>query len=411
MADDSSGQEAPTRRDYMKYGGAVVGGSLLAGCAGQSDSGSTPTATGTDEESTATSTSDDESYSVTMSPVGTVEFDEVPSNVMVYSPQYADMLVAVGHDDALNSLGFPEAYGKTLNYYLSAVEGVSLDYDGLTKLLSEGSFDQELLFELDSDIHLMDPSWAANFDGWDRSDAERIRDEVGPWFGNRHSRAHSEPPEDWRDGYQYYSIWGLTDKVAQVFQERERFRALEQVHTELRAHIRENLPPEGERPTVGVITFYDEAFHPYKLNGPGFGRSDTRSMGATDAFADIETVNQNWDVSYDYEQMLEIDPDVLLHRFAVTPFYDWPTVRETISSNSLGKELTAVQTDQFYASGWSFQGPLTNLFQLEMNAKQLYPETFGEFPDVDVAENYPDVPEEEQLFDRQRVADIINGDI
>jgi iron complex transport system substrate-binding protein len=32
MDDDSSGHKAPTRREYMKYGGAVVGGGLLAGC-------------------------------------------------------------------------------------------------------------------------------------------------------------------------------------------------------------------------------------------------------------------------------------------------------------------------------------------------------------------------------------------
>ncbi len=32
MAGDSSQQEAPTRRESLKYGGAVVGGGLLARC-------------------------------------------------------------------------------------------------------------------------------------------------------------------------------------------------------------------------------------------------------------------------------------------------------------------------------------------------------------------------------------------
>jgi hypothetical protein len=52
-----------------------------------------------------------------------------------------------------------------------------------------------------------------------------------------------------------------------------------------------------------------------------------------------------------------------------------------------------------------------NLFQLEMTAKQLYPEQFGEWPGYVDGEDYPDVPAEEQLFDRQRVSDAINGDI
>jgi iron complex transport system substrate-binding protein len=53
MAGDSSRREAPTRRDYVKYGGAIVGGGLLAGCAGQSQSGSTQTETNDTTETDA----------------------------------------------------------------------------------------------------------------------------------------------------------------------------------------------------------------------------------------------------------------------------------------------------------------------------------------------------------------------
>lgn len=42
------------------------------------------------------------------------------------------------------------------------------------------------------------------------------------------------------------------------------------------------------------------------------------------------------------------------------------------------------------------QGPITNLFQTELLARQQYPEAF---------------PTDEQLFDRQRVRDIIAGDV
>jgi hypothetical protein len=47
-----------------------------------------------------------------------------------------------------------------------------------------------------------------------------------------------------------------------------------------------------------------------------------------------------------------------------------------------------------------------NLFRLEMTAKQLYPDQFGEWPGYVNGEPYP---EDEQLFDRQRVADIVRG--
>jgi iron complex transport system substrate-binding protein len=48
-----------------------------------------------------------------------------------------------------------------------------------------------------------------------------------------------------------------------------------------------------------------------------------------------------------------------------------------------------------------------NLLQTEMKAQQLYPDEFGEFD----PERFPEVPEENQLFDRQRVIDIIDDDL
>ena len=62
---DTNTTEAPTRRDTIKYGGAVVGGGLLAGCAGQSDS---------------QTNAGEESYSVTMKPHGATTFSEVPES-------------------------------------------------------------------------------------------------------------------------------------------------------------------------------------------------------------------------------------------------------------------------------------------------------------------------------------------
>jgi ABC-type Fe3+-hydroxamate transport system substrate-binding protein len=414
MPRDDTAHDAPTRREYVKYGGAVIGGGLLAGCTSQADSGSTPTQTSTDDP-TATETEDetaipeDERYSVTMSPVGEVTFEGVPTNVMAYSPQYVDMLVALGHADALNSVGFT-SYVEGLDYFVDAFGGAALPED-LQQLYNEG-MDKELLYELNSDVHLQDPAWVSAFDGWSKADTEEIEENVGPWFANRYSREHTQPPEGWRDGYRYYTIWELTEKVSQVFQEPERFQALADEYEALYGRIRSNLPPKNERPTVGLVAFWEGKFSPYKISGPGFGKAHTRPMGARDAFADSgKTYDENYDASYDFEGMLEIDPDVVLHNFAVTPFYDWDEIKETVTNDPVGAELTAVQTDRFYASGQSFQGPLQNLLQLEMTAKQLYPEQFGEWPRFAEGDSYPDFDEDEQLFDHQRVADIIEGDI
>lgn len=398
----------PTRRDLLRTG-ALGAGTLLAGCAGNS-----PTETPVDEDS-ETDTPESEAtptetgHSVTLAPTGTVEFEAVPQDVLVYSLLYADMAVAYGHGDAVNSLGFSrDIDGQTLQAFYERLDGVSFDYADLTQLKSESGFtiDRELFYELDSDLHLMDPALLSTLDGWDPAAVEQISETVAPFFGNAYSRTHAEPPEAYADAYEYYDLWDLSGRIAGVFQERERHEALRGVHEDLLATIESGLPAEGERPRVAVAILVEETFYPSKLNGPGFAAAHTRPLDARDAFVDDPI---DFQTTYDYETMLDVDPDVLLVPFALASYYDIASIRASMESHSAGSELTAVQEGRVYASGNPVQGPLMNLFQLEMTAKQLYPEQFGAWPDYDGGA-YPTIPEDERLFDRERVARIVRGD-
>ncbi|WP_224337580.1 ABC transporter substrate-binding protein [Haloprofundus halobius] len=421
MDNDSEASGSLTRRNYIRYGGTVVGAGLLAGCAGddgaEEETPGTTGGSGNDSTETTNTEADPEttdssgSYSVSMAPVGTVEFDRVPQNVMVYSLLYADMAVAYGHGDSVNALGFDaDAGGNTLDAYYERLDGVSFDRSGLEQL-NTGSgdvdVDKELVYELNSDLHLVDPCLVMSFDGWERSDVDEIRENVAPWFGNVYSREHGQPPEECRDEYEYYTLWELSERVGAVFGERERFEALQSVHDDLLGRINSDLPPRAERPTVATVIFMEETFYPSKLNAPGFARAHTRPLEATDAFADEDVT---YETTYDYETMLEIDPDVILHTFGIASYYDVAHIRRTLEDHPVASDLTAVRNDRVYASGNPVQGPLMNLFQLEMTAKQLYPEQFGEWPEYENGDPYPEIPEEERLFDRQRVADIVVGE-
>ncbi|WP_276299617.1 ABC transporter substrate-binding protein [Halorussus lipolyticus] len=414
--DDETGKPVPTRREFLKYGGAVVGGGLLAGCTGGSNSSPTSTASesGTTTESTATesgTTQSDGSYSVSMAPVGEVTFDGVPEDVLVYELAYADMTVAYGYGDSINSLGFDAAAGgNTLDAYYERLDGVSFDHDDLTQLNSGSrnvTVDKELLYELDSDLHLVDPCLFTSFDGWKQSDIEEIRENVAPWFGNSYSRRRGQPPEACRDRYQYYTLWEIAEKVADVFRERQRYEALKTVRDDLLDRIRSNLPPEDERPTVGSVIFMQDTFYPSNINAKGFATAHVRPFGATDVFAGDDVT---YDTTYSYEQMLEFDPDVLLHRYGIDSYYDVSQIAETLADHPVASQITAVENGRVYPSGHPVQGPIMNLFQLEMTAKQLYPEQFGEWPDYEGGA-YPKIPEEERLFDRQRVADVVAGNV
>ncbi|WP_226480845.1 ABC transporter substrate-binding protein [Natrinema amylolyticum] len=388
---DSTRHSDRSRRSFVATG-IAAGSAALAGCISES---------GDDSEN------ETDSYTVSMAPMGEVEFDGVPETAFVAFPQYADMAVALGHGDAVNTLFAPDMSGTTMNAFYERLEGVSFEWEGLQNPLTDG-LSEEQLYALESDVHFLDPSYVVKTDDdWTASDVDEITETIGPWFGNFHSGVHSDPAPAYADSYEYYTLWELFEKVAAVFRERERYEALAALYEETRSHIESNLPPESERPTVARVTLGDGVFYAYHLNTPGFWQAETRPLGAHDALADVEWSGDWGEV--DYETMLEADPDIILHLWGITPRYAVENVRERLENDAAGSELTAVRNDRVLASGMRYQGPIMNLFQLEMTAKQLYPEQFGEWPDYSSGDPYPEIPADEQLFDRQRVADIVTG--
>lgn len=393
-----------SRRGLLRSGGAVLGGGLLAGCTGSGGQSAANATTGTE----STTTDGTESQTVTMSPMGSVTFEGVPESLFVVFPQYADMAVALGHGDAVNTIYSPGLAGGIMNTYTARLNGVSPEWSQLPDPLADG-LSKERLYGLGSDVHFLDPAYVSTQQNWNRSDVDEIATNIGPWFGNFYSGTHDKPPGPYRGNYRYYSLWNLFGKVAQVLRERERYRKLKKMHSSVLSTIQSTLPPKKERPTAVRVTLNEDnsAFYTYHLNRPGYWLADTRPLGARDAFA-----QQNWSSLWGevgYEAMLEADPDVILHLWSMSSKHKLSEVQNRITSKPAGRKLTAIQNDRLYPSGMRYQGPIMNLFQLEMTAKQLYPDQFGQWPDYTSGNPYPEIPADEQLFDRGKLAGIISG--
>ena len=397
--------EAPTRRDCLTYGGAVVAGGLLAGCAGRADSNptdasatDTTTETGPPSESTATGESA-ESYTVTMAPVGEVTFESVPERWVAYDGGYADMGVALGRADGMTGIGGADRY---YTYVYDELPGVSVDRGRLERNdLGASGMSKELFYELDNDVHVMDPEMLVNWFDWSRDDVAEIAGNVGPFLGNLIFRRE----DAWHD-YRYYTLYEAFEKVATLFGESERYRAFETLHDEFIADVQSRLPPADDRPNVLLVyegSDEPEAFSPYRLNDMGTSKKQWRDLGVSDALAGtgVKGLSTTDRGRIDYETMLEIDPDVILlrahERKSATEFRD--TVLEFMRDHPVASELTAVRNGRVYRGGALYQGPILNLFLTERGAQQLYPDVFGE------------VTGDEQLFDRQQVADIVAGDV
>jgi iron complex transport system substrate-binding protein len=408
MSRETTDERVSTRRQYLTYG-ALVGSGLLAGCSGAMDSDGESTTTDaarTTEETTTratteaeTRTTEDSSYSVSMEPMGSVTFESVPETWVPYGGDYADMGVALGQADGMTGIG------QSGEYYTGVYDelpGVSVDKERIAANdLVGADMSKELFYEMDCDVHVIDTGMLRNWFDWSDSDIEEIRENVGPFFGNMIFRRS----DGWHD-YRFYTLYQAFEKMANLFGERERYEAFERLHGEFLGKIQSKMPPADERPSV-FLTYEGndepETFSPYRLTDKGTSKKQWRDLGVADALSGtgIENLSTQNRSELDYENLLEIDPDVLLIRGhedkSASEFRD--TVLGYMKDHPVGSELAAVQNGRVYRGGYLRQGPIHNLFLTERGAKQLYPDVFGA------------VTSDAQLFDRQRVADIVNGDI
>jgi iron complex transport system substrate-binding protein len=380
----------PTRRDTLKYGATAAATLGLAGCASLSGEQAA-----TETEATATETETEGPYTVEMAPMGEVTFESVPERWAAYDGGFGDMAVALGQGEGLTGVGGADRF---YTYVYDELPGVSVDqeaFDANSEVRTKEAF-----YELDSDVHLYDPQMLINWFDWSEGDIEEITENVAPFFANLIFRRSDE----WHD-YEYYTLYEAFEKVAQLFQQEAKYEAFSELHEEFIGSIQARLPPEDERPTV-FLTFEgtDEpsTFSPYRLDDQGTSKKQWRDLGVHDVLADtdVDQLSSTDRGELDYENLLELDPDVLLvrghERKTAAEFRD--VVLAYMEDHPVGSELTAVQNGQVYRGGYLHQGPIHNLFLTERAAKQVYPEEFGE------------VTSDTELFDRQRVADIVTGE-
>ena len=392
-----------TRRSAIAAGAAALGG-LLAGCTGNSDPATrttggdggdggsgTTTAPETTEasETSETSTPEETSYSVSIEPVGEVTFEAVPETWVANNGSWADMGIALGLEP-------PKGVYLTSRYhthYYDGIDGVSVDGGGIQKLWGEGGVGKEQFYELDADVHVMDPNFLLNRGDWTQGDVDEIGKNVGPFFGNSvFSRTYP-----WHEGYRYYTLYEAFGKLAEVFRRTDRYEAFASLHDEFRANLDGVVPAEGSRPAAAVVWGSGdepEKFYPY-VQSAGTSFKHLRDLGVRDALAntDVKDFHANRG-AIDYETLLEVDPPVLLVRGQEAK--DRATFEDTVVSfmegHDVASRLTAVQNGDVYRAGPLYQGPITNLVVTERTARMLYGAG-------------------DELFDRGRVADVVAGNV
>jgi iron complex transport system substrate-binding protein len=387
--DDDAAQ--PSRRTYLTAGSALLATALSAGCMTSSTGSDTETGDNTTADSATTTETDSSTdpYSVSIEPMGSVAFDAPPETWVANNGSWADMGIALGLDA-------PSALWLTSRYhtqYYDGVDGVDVDTNDMVSLYQDG-VSKELFYELDADVHVMDPNFLRNrFKGWADDDVAEVRDRIGPVFGNC-SYAQHYP---WHEDYRYYSLYECFEKLARVFQRVDRYEAFETLHDEFQANLAPVVPGTADRPEVAVlwgVGTQPEQYYPYVI-GHGTGFKHLRDLGVRDALAETSIKDFHGSrAAIDLETLLEVDPEVIMLRGyeakSEREFRD--TIVSFLESHDTAGALTAVENGDVYRAGGLYQGPITNMVLTERTAEQLY--------DV-----------EQALFDRERVADVVAGDL
>lgn len=392
MSRDDTIRGSPTRRDTLKYGSAVVGGGLLAGCLGSDgDGGGTDDDPSTQESGETDDRAELTSYEVCLDPVGCTTFDSPPERYVTYKEATAEMAILAGHGDGLAGLDSPDESLTTLDeLFYEEIPGFSVETDGVVNIRADGeNIDKEIFYEIDADLHLIDPNEAMFRFDWDEDDLAEIETNVAQFFGHSNRRYSY----DWQDDYEVVDLLDNFGKIATVFEAEDRYEAFRAVYEEMLDTIDEETP--DEEPEIGLLNGGSDAhvgeFYILDPLSEGYEMRQYREIGVSDAFADVDA-----DGPADYETLLDVDPQIIIYHWGVlSTDAEFRSERvEPMEEHAAGGELTAVKNERVYPGGTAEQGPLTNMFQTELLARQLWPDEFGDT----------------ELFDRQRVADIINGE-
>ncbi|WP_128904372.1 ABC transporter substrate-binding protein [Halorubrum amylolyticum] len=324
--------------------------------------------------------------------MGDVQFDGPPERWTALLPTFADMGFALGGGQTLGI----QNHGRFANEAFEALPGMEFNADDIVELVGN-NVSKELFYELNADVHFIDPHLLRLWYGWDQSDVDEVADNLGPFFGN-FIRRHSD---DWHD-YRYYTLYEAFELMAEVFRAQDRYQAFVELHEGMLELLDEHLPPADQRPSALLIYPADGPgfqFYPFRFDDGGISTKQWRDLGLTDALSTTDVGHYSFSDrgTLDLEGLIEIDPEVLLVRnhggASESEFHT--EVVEPLQAESGSNGIQAVQDGAVYNAGYLDQGPIINFYHTERAARDIYSDSF----------------EDVTLFDRERVAEIVAGNV
>lgn len=349
---------------------------------------------------------------VTMEPAGTWHVAEAPETFISFQGIEADIAWTLGVGEGQQAMVYKDRLERLNEMYFEQIPGFEMDLTGVSDLGGAGSVGREVFYDLDPEVFMVDPRLPLVFWRWDAEDVERAASEVAPFFGNF---IRKQRGEQWGPSYKQYTLDEALSIYAKLFDREQRYRRFAAFRDAMLRRIDQALPPRERRPKVMLVNAGskpDEGkFYLVNLDVGDEGEfagtwvQPFRELGLRQAFDFEKYIASEWS-QVDFETMLAIDPEVII---VVWSFAMYPTAEsfergfvKPLREHPIGRTLRAVRNDRVLPGGTAEQGPLTHLFQVEMMAKQVFPELFGPW-------RWGQTPQR-PLFDRAELGRILAGE-
>lgn len=353
-------------------------------------------------------------------PCGEVILKEEPKKIVTFNHNHNDMLETFKWGDRVIGTGYPKSfyysfYEQIPNWTWNVrKENGNLQF---FQYQPAGTFDKELFYKMDADIHHIDPNRLGRMKGWTMEDVEEISKNVAPFFDNNATMLGDDAVNrNWGvfSGAIYYSFDEYTRAFYKLYNQVEKGEELLKFIHDMERRIQDKIKDEP-KPRVAILRWKGNEITRVGINS-GIEHLQYRMLQVRDAFKGLENkVSPKVEDKsilmgrIDLEGLLAIDPDVIIMPYIIYTFENdnhimrppWEMLM-TLKDDPIGQKLSAFKNNKVYPGGILMQGPIFYCFQLEMAAKQIYPHIFGEY---NTDNNYS---EKEQLFSRIELSKILN---
>lgn len=353
-------------------------------------------------------------------PCGEVILKKEPKKIVTFNHNHNDMLETFGWGDRVIGTGYPKSFYYSFYKQIPNWTWEVRKENGNLQFFQyqpAGTFDKELFYKMDADIHHIDPNRLSMMKGWTKADVEEISKNVAPFFDNNATMLGDDAVNrNWGvySGSIYYSFDEYTRAFYKLYNQVEKGEELLKFIHEMEARIQSKIKNEP-KPRVAILRWKGNEITRVGINS-GIEHLQYRTLQVRDAFkgreAKVSPKVEDKSIlmgRIDLEGLLAIDPDLIIMPYIIYTFENdnhimappWKMFL-TLKDDPIGQKLSAFKNGRVYPGGILMQGPIFYCFQLEMAAKQIYPHIFGSYKTDNI------YPKSEQLFDREALSKILN---